>query len=58
MLAMSPVGETAAFLAALRERGMLAAGGAAVRFFPPLNITEDDLEAGLKIIEATLSDLR
>lgn len=46
-------------LAALREKGLLAvgAGGMAVRFLPPLNITEADLEAGLEIIEAALNDL-
>ncbi len=57
LLAMSPVGETPPLQAALRERGLITAGGAAVRFLPPLNITEADLEAGLKIIEAALSEL-
>ena len=59
LLAMGLVEDPGPLLASLREKGLLAVGAGrnAVRFLPPLNIAEADLEAGLEIIESALNEL-
>ena len=44
-------------ITAARERGLLiiSAGDGCLRFVPPLNITEDQIKAGLKILEQAFS---
>lgn len=46
-----------AYLAALRERGLLApsAGGNVVRLLPPLNVTTDELAKSIEIFRAVLA---
>jgi acetylornithine/N-succinyldiaminopimelate aminotransferase len=45
-------------LAAVRERGLLLsiAGGDVLRVSPPLNVTTDDIDRGIEILEAVLRD--
>ncbi len=59
LLALGLTGDPGPLLASLREKGLLAVGAGrnAVRFLPPLNIAEADLEAGLEIIESALNEL-
>ncbi len=59
LLALGLVGDPGPLLTSLREKGLLAVGAGrnAVRFLPPLNIEEADLEAGLEIIESALNEL-
>jgi acetylornithine/N-succinyldiaminopimelate aminotransferase len=49
--------DPAPYLAALRERGLLApsAGGNVVRLLPPLNVTTDELTRSVEIFRAVLS---
>lgn len=49
--------EPSAYLAALRERGLLApsAGGNVVRLLPPLNVTTDELAKSIEIFRAVLT---
>ena len=49
---------TAPLVTALRDAGVLvtAAGGKALRFTPALNITEEEMDSGLKIVEAVLEN--
>ena len=52
--------ETGPFLAALRERGLLApsAGGNVIRFLPPLNVTPDELSQSVQIFREVLAAKR
>jgi len=56
LVGLQLVGEPPAYLAALRERGLLApsAGGNVVRLLPPLNVTSDDLAKSVEIFRAVL----
>jgi len=49
--------EPGPFLAALRERGLLApsAGGNVIRFLPPLNVTPDELSQSVQIFREVLA---
>jgi len=49
--------DPAPYLAALRERGLLApsAGGNVVRLLPPLNVTPDELAKSIEIFRAVLT---
>jgi acetylornithine aminotransferase/acetylornithine/N-succinyldiaminopimelate aminotransferase len=49
--------DPASYLAALRERGLLApsAGGNVVRLLPPLNVTPEDLARSIEIFRAVLT---
>ncbi|MCX6956797.1 MAG: aminotransferase class III-fold pyridoxal phosphate-dependent enzyme, partial [Verrucomicrobia bacterium] len=49
--------DPAPYLAALRERGLLApsAGGNVVRLLPPLNVTPDELAKSIEIFRAVLA---
>lgn len=49
--------DPAPYLAALRERGLLApsAGGNVVRLLPPLNVTSEELARSIEIFRAVLS---
>jgi 4-aminobutyrate aminotransferase-like enzyme len=46
-------------LARIREAGVLLtiAGGRALRFSPPLTVTNDELTEGLDIVDSALGDL-
>jgi acetylornithine aminotransferase/acetylornithine/N-succinyldiaminopimelate aminotransferase len=50
-------GDPAPYLAALRERGLLApsAGGNVVRLLPPLNVSPDELAQSVEIFRAVLA---
>ena len=50
-------GDPAPYLAALRERGLLApsAGGQVVRLLPPLNVSPDELAQSVEIFRAVLA---
>jgi acetylornithine aminotransferase/acetylornithine/N-succinyldiaminopimelate aminotransferase len=50
-------GDPAPYLAALRERGLLApsAGGNVVRLLPPLNVSPDELAKSVEIFRAVLA---
>ena len=50
-------GDPAPYLAALRERGLLApsAGGNVVRLLPPLNVSTDELAQSVEIFRAVLA---
>ena len=49
--------DPAPYLAALRERGLLApsAGGNVVRLLPPLNVTTEELARSIEIFRAVLA---
>ncbi len=49
--------DPAPYLAALRERGLLAvgAGGNVVRLLPPLNVTPEELARSVEIFRAVLA---
>ncbi len=52
--------EPRSVLAALRERGVLliVAGDAAIRFCPPLVVTEAELDEGVRTFDDVLASLR
>ncbi|HYP16190.1 MAG TPA: acetylornithine aminotransferase, partial [Opitutus sp.] len=49
--------DPAPYLAALRERGLLApsAGGNVIRLLPPLNVTPDELAKSVEIFRLVLA---
>ncbi len=58
MLAMELTGDSAPYLAALAERGVLAlsAGRNTIRFLPPLVISESEVDAVVERLEGVLSE--
>ncbi len=57
-LALADGIDAAGTLGALREAGLLitTAGGTVLRFSPPLNVTTDEIDEGLAIVEKVLAD--
>jgi len=57
MVGVQMTGEAPPYVAALRERGLLAsvAGGTVVRLLPPLNVSEADLARSVEIFRAALA---
>jgi acetylornithine/N-succinyldiaminopimelate aminotransferase len=51
--------EPAAVLAACRDRGLLLslAGGTVLRFTPPLNVTDPELDQGLEVVKGVLGEV-
>jgi acetylornithine aminotransferase/acetylornithine/N-succinyldiaminopimelate aminotransferase len=57
LIGLQMAGDSAAYLSAFRERGLLApsAGGNVVRLLPPLNATAEELASSVAIIRAALA---
>jgi acetylornithine/N-succinyldiaminopimelate aminotransferase len=57
LVGMQMTGDPSPYLAALRERGLLApsAGGQVIRLLPPLNVTQDELAKSVQIIREMLA---
>ena len=60
MLALAFKNDPAPLVKKLREAGLLVvgAGGHAIRFLPPLNVSNDEIEQAISIVEATLSTFK
>jgi acetylornithine/N-succinyldiaminopimelate aminotransferase len=58
-LVLDPAVDARQVLARIREAGVLLtiAGGRALRFSPPLTVTNDELTEGLDIVDSALGDL-
>ncbi|MEX2044206.1 MAG: acetylornithine/succinylornithine family transaminase [Opitutus sp.] len=56
LVGLQLAGDTATYIAAARERGLLvpSAGGNVVRFLPPLTATEEELAQSVRIFRAVL----
>lgn len=56
LVGLQMANDPAPYLAALRERGLLApsAGGNVIRLLPPLNVTAEDLAKSVEILRAVL----
>ncbi len=56
LVGLQMANDPAPYLAALRERGLLApsAGGNVIRLLPPLNVTSEDLAKSVEILSAVL----
>jgi acetylornithine aminotransferase len=52
--------EPRAVLGAVRERGVLliTAGDSAIRFCPPLTVTEEQLDEGVRVLDEALTSIR
>lgn len=57
LVGLQMANDPAPYLAALRERGLLApsAGGNVIRLLPPLNVTAEDLAKSVEILRAVLA---
>ena len=60
MLALAFKNDPAPIVKKLREAGLLVvgAGGHAIRFLPPLNVSNDEIEQAISIVDATLSTFK
>ena len=60
MLALAFKNDPAPLVKKLREAGLLVvgAGGHAIRFLPPLNVSNDEIEQAISIVDATLSTFK
>jgi len=60
MLALAFKNDPSPLVKKLREAGLLVvgAGGNAIRFLPPLNVSNDEIEQAISIVEATLSTFK
>jgi acetylornithine aminotransferase/acetylornithine/N-succinyldiaminopimelate aminotransferase len=60
LVGIQMTGEPGPYLAALRERGLLApsAGGNVIRFLPPLNATREELAKSVEILRDVLAAKR
>ena len=60
MLALAFKNDPAPLVKKLREAGLLVvgAGGHAIRFLPPLNISNDEIEQAISVVDTTLSTFK
>ena len=60
MLALAFKNDPAPLVKKLREAGLLVvgAGGHAIRFLPPLNVSDDEIEQAVSIVDNALSTFK